>query len=77
MSYSAGSTASAVLLDEVKTTHWGPFQRVCDHAQERLGNLNMASASLLDMHLGSRLGCVNMAVMLLGAALCDSYTSSR
>lgn len=33
--------------------------------------MNMASASPLDMHLDSSLGCVhNSTVMLLGAALC-------
>lgn len=37
MSYSAASTGSAVLLDEVKAAHWGPFQRVCHHALEGLG----------------------------------------
>lgn len=52
---------SAVFLDEVKAAHWGRFQRVCGHALERLGSLNMASASLLDMHLDSSLGCVHIA----------------
>lgn len=58
MSYSSGSTASAV-LDEVKAACWGTFQRVCGHALERLDKLNMASASLLDMHLDSSPGCVH------------------
>lgn len=35
--------------------------KVCGHALEGLDNLNVASASLLDMHLDSNVGCVHIA----------------
>ena len=60
MSHSAGSTVSAV-LEEAKAARWGTFQRVCGCALERLGGLNTASASLLDMRLDFSLGCVLIA----------------
>lgn len=49
MSPSVGSTVFAVLLEEAKAARWGTFQRVCVRALERLGSLNIASASLLDI----------------------------
>lgn len=79
MSYCAGSTASAIFLDEVKAAHWGTFQRAYGHALERFGNLNMASASQLAVHLDSSLGCVHIAQSRFWKLLfvCNSYTSSR
>lgn len=79
VSHSVESTASAVLLDKVKAAHWGRFQRVCGHALERLGSPNMASASLLDMHLDSNLGCVHIAHSCFSELpfVCNSYTFSR
>lgn len=60
MSHSAGSTISAVLLEEAKAACWGTFQRVCTRALERLG-WQPDSASTSDMRLDSVLGCTHVA----------------
>lgn len=61
MSHSAGSTGSAVLLEETKAACWGTFQRVHVRTLERLVSLNMASASFLPVLLDSIFGCAHVA----------------